>query len=451
MKNILIVSYHFPPDTAVGGIRVSKFAKYLPEFGWMPFVLTAKEKYYESTDQSRMSEIVEPDKVFRTNVWPDPSAVYLRIKRWWYCIRGREHIFDEKVNTYRRPEHVKTEGILERMQCSLISLAAVADGNLGWVPPATLRALLLMRRHKIDCLFTSGPPHATHIVGLALKLLYGTRWVAEFRDPWILNPTRAVSTKMKSGISEAIEKWMEKQIVTHADKVISVTGKMSQGFMELYPEIEKDKFATIPNGYDPEDFSGLPRPVSNGKFIVSYIGTFYLERTPSYFLKAIRELVTERKIPQKDLEIRFIGPSRYIDGRSIEEIVKDEGLISLTKIMDPLPYKQALGEMIESHVLLLLAPNQYYQIPAKTFEYMASAADIIALTSEGATADLLRETGCGVVVEPNSIQQIKCAIEACYQKYKSGNRQPRHRLSSRQDIVRYNRKALTGELVSLLE
>jgi len=168
-------------------------------------------------------------------------------------------------------------------------------------------------------------------------------------------------------------------------------------------------------------------------------------------LKAVRELVTERKIPQQILEIRFIGPSRYIDGRSVEEIVKDEGLTSLTKIIDPLPYKQALSEMVSSQVLLLLAPNQYYQIPAKTFEYMASGADIIALTSDGATADLLRETGYGIVVEPESIQKIKEALEACYQKYKSGNCQPRHRLSSQQALLQYCRKTLTKELVSVLE
>jgi len=451
MKKVLFISYHFPPDAAVGAVRVAKFVKYLPEFGWLPFVLTAKEKYYPRTDQSRISEIIAHDKVFRSSVWPDSSVLYLRIKRWLYRTIGREKLLEENENSYRGPDQIETGGRLRSLRRLLLSLLAVVDEILGWVPPAILNALLIMRQHKIDCHYTSGPPHAAHIVGLVLKLLYGTRWVAEFRDPLVLNPTRAGSRKVRSGISEAIERWMEKQIVTHADKVISVTGKMSQAFIEHYPEIEKEKFKTITNGYDPEDFSCLPRPVSNGKFRLSYIGTFYFERTPTYFLNAVRELVTEQKIPQKDLEIRFIGPSRYIDGRSIEEIVKSHGLTSLTKLMDPLPYKQALGEMVASHVLLLLAPNQYYQIPAKAFEYMASGADIIALTSEGATADFLEETGSGVVVEPNSIQQIKSAIEACYHKYKSGSWQPRHCLSLQQDLTRYHRKTLTRELVSALE
>ncbi len=33
MRKILIVSYHFPPDASVGGMRPAKFAKYLAQFG----------------------------------------------------------------------------------------------------------------------------------------------------------------------------------------------------------------------------------------------------------------------------------------------------------------------------------------------------------------------------------------------------------------------------------
>jgi len=449
MKKILLVSYHFPPDAAVGGIRTAKFSKYLPEFGWSPIVLTAKEKAYDSTDQSRMSDVVDVDKVFRTVAWPDPSAVYMKIKKWWYSIRGKEHIFEEKVKTYSQTDHGGAKGRLGRMRYIFLSIIALADGKLGWIPPAMLRALFIMTRHRVNCVFTSGPPHTAHLVGLALKMVHRTRWIADFRDPMTLNPIRAASSCTR--LLEKVEQWMEKRIVTHADKIVSVTGRMSQAFMEHYPEIEKSKFVTISNGFDPADLSGLSRPASNCKFRMSYIGTFYLGRTPSYFLKAVRELVSERNISRQDIEICFIGSSGYIDGRSAEDIVQDEGLSSMTKIRGPLPYKHAIAEMAASHVLLLLAPNQYYQIPGKAFEYMASGADIIALTSDGATADLLRETGCGIVAEPNSIHQIKAAIEVYYQKYKVGKCRPKRYSSSQQSLNRYHRKTLTKELVSVLQ
>ena len=221
MKNILIVSYHFPPDAAVGSIRVAKFARYLPEFGWLPFVLTAKETVYGGTDQSRMTEIMDLDKIFRTVAWPGPSAVYMRIKKWWYCIRGREHSFQEEINEYRQADQEGAESRLGRMRYFLLSIISVADREFGWFPPAMLRALLIMNRHKMNCVLTSGPPHAAHLVGLVLKKVHGTRWIADFRDPWTIKTIRAGSIKSK--LSQGIEKWMETQVVTYSDQVVSVT------------------------------------------------------------------------------------------------------------------------------------------------------------------------------------------------------------------------------------
>ena len=45
MKNesankLLIITHKFPPIGGVAGMRMLKFAKYLPEYGWHPIVLT---------------------------------------------------------------------------------------------------------------------------------------------------------------------------------------------------------------------------------------------------------------------------------------------------------------------------------------------------------------------------------------------------------------------------
>ena len=47
MKKLLLVAYHFLPDAEVGVIRPAKFAKYLPEFGHEPYVITVKDRYYD--------------------------------------------------------------------------------------------------------------------------------------------------------------------------------------------------------------------------------------------------------------------------------------------------------------------------------------------------------------------------------------------------------------------
>ena len=61
--------------------------------------------------------------------------------------------------------------------------------------------------------------------------------------------------KIKSGISDAIEAWIEREIVKHADKVISVTERMTQSFVERYSEAVWDVVTKrkIPQQDSPRD------------------------------------------------------------------------------------------------------------------------------------------------------------------------------------------------------
>ena len=40
MKKVLIIAYYFPPRPGVASLRLRGLAKYLPEFGWEPIILT---------------------------------------------------------------------------------------------------------------------------------------------------------------------------------------------------------------------------------------------------------------------------------------------------------------------------------------------------------------------------------------------------------------------------
>jgi hypothetical protein len=40
MKKVLIISWKFPPDPDVGGLRIHGLAKYLSEFDWEAMILT---------------------------------------------------------------------------------------------------------------------------------------------------------------------------------------------------------------------------------------------------------------------------------------------------------------------------------------------------------------------------------------------------------------------------
>src|SRR5207247_4361728 len=79
-KRILFISYHFPPDNGVGGLRQVKFIKYLTQLGWTPSVLTIQDRYRGSSDTTMLSELKRV-RIDKTSKLPGMKEIYLRSKR----------------------------------------------------------------------------------------------------------------------------------------------------------------------------------------------------------------------------------------------------------------------------------------------------------------------------------------------------------------------------------
>lgn len=70
MKTVLVISQNFPPAGGPGVQRVTKFAKYLPDFNWKPYVLTISSDYHRIhglLDNTLLRDISEDLDVVRTN------------------------------------------------------------------------------------------------------------------------------------------------------------------------------------------------------------------------------------------------------------------------------------------------------------------------------------------------------------------------------------------------
>ena len=103
MKKVLIVTYYWPPSGGPGVQRVLRFAKYLPQFGWQPIVLTVKNGDYPAVDTSLEKEIPKEVKVYKTKTI-EPFAIY----KW---LTGKKR--NEKIDTYILTN--KKKSFLERL------------------------------------------------------------------------------------------------------------------------------------------------------------------------------------------------------------------------------------------------------------------------------------------------------------------------------------------------
>jgi len=99
--------------------------------------------------------------------------------------------------------------------------------------------------------------------------------------------------------------------------------------------------------------------------------------------------------------------------------------------------------MASAAALLLLAQDQPLQVPAKAYEYIAVGRPIIALTGDGATADVVREYRAGVAIPPHDGDSLKTALLDAYGEWKG---QLDRQLVRRPVDSRLDRRRLTERL-----
>jgi glycosyltransferase involved in cell wall biosynthesis len=308
--------------------------------------------------------------------------------------------------------------------------------------PAILVGWRVIRTNNIEVVVTSSPPGTAGLIGLVLAVLTRVRLVTDLRDPWFFPHPE----DQRSKLSDAIQRWIERRIMRHSAHVITTTDRYRALLRELYPEVSEDRFSTIQNGYDEEDFHVATSPKRNGIFTMAYLGSFYFGRTPRELLIALARLVDEGTFRPTDIEVRLIGAVRHAEGESVARLASANGLGDCVTIHDPVARAEALSEMVAADVLLLFAPDQPYCIPAKAFEYIRAGGRILCLAGPGATADLMTESGAGLVLEPGDVEGIASAIRELYREFKRGRRRSpnRHARYDRQRLARRFSDVLQG-------
>ncbi len=442
---ILIIAYHFPPDAAVGALRPQKFVKYLPEFGWKPYVLTIREQFIQRQDASRLGD-VEHAEIIRTDYWRSPLQFMLDLRD---KVRPGGRIKPSGVPSDAVPAAAGAPGrssLPARLKRTLFLFNWFPDDKLYWSVPAVVAGYRAIRREKIRTIFVTAPPHTVCLVGLILSILTGARLVVDFRDPWSLF-RQSVPEFLRCRLYDYLESACEKQVIRRADAVICTTPRCAAALRASYPDETAEKFVTISNGYDAADFPVDAADVRcRNVFVISYLGTFYLDRTPETFLAALRRLIDGGVVPLHGIEVRFVG-NLDTDGRAaLDRLLEKYGMGGCVRVMGPVPYADALRCMRESDLLLLFAPNQPLQVPAKAFEYLGARRPVLAFTEEGATADLVRAFDAGLVVRQDDCDGVMDALEEMYQARKEGGRA----WYSRGDVSRLERKFLTSRLADIL-
>lgn len=388
-KRVLIVTYYFPPRLHVASLRLRGLAKYLPEFGWAPLILTAAlpgapdQRFQviqtpypgDATSLLKKKLHLRPDKGFQEQVGI-PLA-----------IRQGKRSFTSKVMTF-------VKGVI-----------AYPDEQKGWHPFAVKTGIELLQEGNFNALISSSGPMVTHLIAKDLKARHHIPWIADLRDLWTQDHYYPYGF---------LRKWCERRLelktLSWADALVTVSEPLAEKLSTLYRK--KPVFA-IPNGFDPDEARSAPLTKA---FTITHTGQLYRgKRDPGLLLKALHELITERVIDPNAPKVRFFGPTQYwleqeIKRHRLEEIAKQYGIV---------PREVALMKQRESQVLLLLNwddPREQGVYTGKIFEYLAARRPILAIGGvKGVVGELLEETGAGVHI--SNLLDLEEVLRSWYREY----------------------------------
>lgn len=298
-------------------------------------------------------------------------------------------------------------GCLSNILKLIRDLFIFPDNENLWIWTAYFASKRYLSHSDTRYFLTSSPPFSCHIVGLLLKRWNPKLfWIADFRDPWIVNPQHIVSKNIIHSIRRAIFNL----VLVKADKVTATTGAITQLLYSLSKQEIRNKTMVVPNGVPIHLFDDIvPSQFNPTKTIFCHLGDLdYHHRNPEPILKALGELTASGKISQDDFEIHFFGRSSVWNGKTISSMKADYGIEKAVFDHDPVPHEEALAIMKGTDVLVLFAENQPLQIPAKTYEYLLSGTSIWAFVDkDGESYHLVRQFSSVTIVSKDDIEDLK--------------------------------------------
>lgn len=320
-KVVLLVSYYFPPYANVSIVRTLKHCKYLPKFGWKPHVLTVDERYYKG----------------RTLPLSSFELGYLAISRIPYL----------------------------NFPLSTFFLKVLFP---------IIVFLYICKHHKdIDVVYFSGSPFHPFILSVVLDVCLKKPTVLDFRDSWSIN--HGFDGSVAVGWLGKFKQWLtgkfEKNAIRYASSVVFATSLLQQEYEELYPNYIQ-KYKTISNGYDPEDFLNINPICITNKTTLILAGQFniYTPDAVSSLMGALKSL--------PDLHFIYIGN----EAKLIQDTAEAYSVSHLVTTYPYMPYEKVL-RYVAGADFAILSNGMRNGMGTKIFDYLALNKPTLCFVPEG--------------------------------------------------------------------
>jgi hypothetical protein len=391
-RRLLVVSYHFPPDPAVGGLRWSGLTKYLSSYGWRSWVVTA------APAQTRPSAGVSVSSCPRR---PTLNDAYRWLRK--RVLRHRQQSQSASTSPAKTSDEPTRRSWLATLRLEASVLLSLPDGARGWVLRAAWTSRRLIARVRPSVVISSGPPHSAHIAAWLATRFTATPWYVDLRDPWAGPKTDAWRTSefACSGLARWCTGALERIAFRSASGIICNTREFAAVLAIRYP---KAAIEWIPNAVDRELIPAVDAEPFPGLGIV-HVGTLYGGRDFGPVLAALRTFLDRHPDAKTDgTRLRIAGHVAEPHLGALKRQIADLSLEAYVDIMGVLPRSEALKVVGRSRLAVVLAQGQEYQVPAKLYEMVAMGVQTVVLASTpSAAASEAARLGATTIAPKNSL------------------------------------------------
>lgn len=408
-KHILLVAYYWPPAGGSGVQRWLFFVKHLASMGHEIDVLTVSETVATPLDDTLMSHIPEGVRVHRMSIWEPGKGLY----------------------TYASGESAMSNKRFRFVRWVRANLF-FPDARCWWIRKGSRWISQFIKSHQPDWLVTTGPPHSVHLMGYAHRSHPHTRWMADFRDPWVdffVNQ----SLPMTAWTRKRHQKW-EQKVVKSAHMVLTTTPSLKARYQEWNPQTE-----VLFNGFEKVLKGELSKD-----FLLCYAGNLRANQSAEVFWKALQEITISNNDFAQNTKVHMFGQT----APDIKTKIPD----SINNMITWHGYqaKSVVDEALAGARVLLFFGNNHPQsdqvINAKIFEYMAAGGPVLAMVhSHGDLSAFVQKHNLGAVFLYSELDEIVDWLGKQYEAFSRG-KFPKKTPSD----LQYSRKKQTALLERLL-
>ncbi len=269
----------------------------------------------------------------------------------------------------------------------------------SFMASATLVGSLRMPRP--DVVVATSPQLLCAVAGHLLAKRFGTPLVMEVRDLWPESLVAVGASRHSAPLVTLLER-LACEMYRRASHVVTITE--AQRAAIVAEGISEARVSVIPNGVDAAFFEANGARRTDGKFVVTYIGTLGMAHKLETLLEAAHVLRDDDGV-----KFRIVGEGARRE--ALEARAKELRLTNVT-FAGERPRDEVPRWIAESDACaVLLRRNEVFLtvVPSKMLEIMAAGRPIL-LGVEGEALALLERARAGVGIAPENAEQLAAAI-----------------------------------------